>query len=53
MHYLYAFYLPLSFARQANLVRFWLGKHNLLMPSKVILEQILNQAVNAKIDAKN
>ncbi|WP_052380016.1 MULTISPECIES: tRNA lysidine(34) synthetase TilS [unclassified Pseudoalteromonas] len=46
------FLSSLSFARQANLVRFWLGKHNLLMPSKVILEQILNQAANAKIDAK-
>jgi len=47
-----SFLSSLSFARQANLVRYWLGQHNLLMPSKVILDQILNQAINAKIDAK-
>ncbi|PAJ73287.1 tRNA lysidine(34) synthetase TilS [Pseudoalteromonas sp. NBT06-2] len=46
------FLSSLSFARQANLVRYWLGQHNLLMPSKAILDQILNQAINAKIDAK-
>ena len=46
------FLSSLSLARQANLVRYWLGQHKLLMPSKVILEQILNQAVNAKVDAK-
>jgi len=47
-----SFLSSLSFARQANLVRYWLGQHHLLMPSKVILDQILNQAINAKIDAK-
>jgi tRNA(Ile)-lysidine synthase len=47
-----SFLSSLSFARQANLVRYWLSEHNLLMPSKVILDQILNQAINAKADAK-
>ncbi|SFC20628.1 tRNA lysidine(34) synthetase TilS [Pseudoalteromonas denitrificans] len=50
--------LPISFlaslthARQANLVRHWLAQQNSLMPSKMMLEQILNQAINAKQDAK-
>jgi len=47
-----AYLSSLSMARQANLIRYWLGQHQLLMPSKVILEQILYQAVNAKVDAK-
>ncbi|WP_105168879.1 tRNA lysidine(34) synthetase TilS [Pseudoalteromonas sp. T1lg23B] len=42
----------LSQARQANTVRAWLQGHNLKMPSKVVLEQLLYQALNSKQDAQ-
>ncbi|KZN39417.1 hypothetical protein N480_00880 [Pseudoalteromonas luteoviolacea S2607] len=42
----------LSALRQSNVVRAWLSKHNVDMPSKKQLEQILSQAINARTDAQ-
>lgn len=41
----------LSEARQANLVRWWLGQHQISMPSALQLQQILQQLLQAKSDA--
>ncbi|OHU87467.1 MULTISPECIES: tRNA lysidine(34) synthetase TilS [Pseudoalteromonas] len=42
----------LSQARQANVVRAWLQSHNLKMPAKVVLSQLLHQAFTSKQDAQ-
>ncbi len=42
----------LSTVRQCNVIRFWLSLNECLMPSKAILNQILEQAINAREDAK-
>lgn len=41
-----------SAIRAANLLRYWLERHHLLMPAKTQLDELLRQALQAKNDAK-
>lgn len=41
----------LSYARQANLVRWWLANNQMSMPSTLLLQQILKQLQSIKSDA--
>lgn len=44
--------LNLSIIRQNNVIRYWLGKLNLPIPSKIKLQHIRTDALNCRTDAK-
>jgi tRNA(Ile)-lysidine synthase len=43
--------VAMSEARAKNVLRWWLGLHNLMMPNAELLEQILQQLLHARADA--
>jgi|MDTG01.1.fsa_nt_gb tRNA(Ile)-lysidine synthase len=38
--------------RQKNILRYWIAKHNLVLPSYAVLENGLNQLMNSRADAQ-